>query len=102
MAFEDIFFWLEIGKWLMLGIIAWWWYNWVREKLAFSPLLTIVIGGIVVYFLAFEHPFIGGAGILFWVTLTSGLLFMLPTFGLLWNTAVPNKPKIPFGGTPYD
>ncbi|MDP2717747.1 MAG: hypothetical protein Q8P02_03310, partial [Candidatus Micrarchaeota archaeon] len=64
---------------------------WVREKLAFSPLLTLVVSTLVVYFLVIEHPIIGSLGVFGWILLTSGLLFMLPTFTMLWNTALPRK-----------
>ncbi|HLD75517.1 MAG TPA: hypothetical protein VI874_00735 [Candidatus Norongarragalinales archaeon] len=93
MAFEDILFYFDVGKWIILLLIAWWWYNWVREKLAFSPLLTMVVGAVVVYYLAFEYPIIGGLGIAGWMLLTSGILFMLPTFGLVWNTLFPYRPN---------
>lgn len=93
---DDVGFWFEIGKWLVLFFLAWWWYSWVREKLAFSSLLTLVVAGIVVYFLVIEHPLIGGLGVLGWILLTSGLLFMLPTFTMLFNTLAP-KPKPPSG-----
>ncbi len=86
---DDVSLWLEIGKWLILIFLAWWWYTWVREKLAFSPLLTLAVSGIVVYFLVIEHPLIGSLGVFGWILLTSGLLFMLPTFTMLWNTVKP-------------
>ncbi|MBI5226265.1 hypothetical protein HY994_03425 [Candidatus Micrarchaeota archaeon] len=98
MAFEDIGFWLEIIKWLILFFIAWWWYNWVREKLAFSPLLTLVVAGLVVYYLVIEHPIIGGIGAFGWILMTSGILFMLPTFSLVFNTILP-RPMPPKPGT---
>ncbi|MBI5035777.1 hypothetical protein HZC09_00385 [Candidatus Micrarchaeota archaeon] len=95
--FEDIMFWVEIAKWLVLFFVAWWWYSWVRDKLAFSPLLTLVVSAIVVYYLVIEHPWIGSIGVAGWILLTSGILFMLPTFSLVWNTLFPFKPKKPGG-----
>ena len=82
----DFMLWFDIAKWLFLAIIAWWYYNWVRDKLAFSPLLTIVVAGIIVYYLVIEHPIIGSFGVIGWVLLTSGILYMLPIFTGLWNT----------------
>lgn len=95
---DDIGFWLEIGKWLILFFVGWWWYSWVREKLAFSPLLTLVVSGIVVYFLVIEHPLIGSLGVFGWILLTSGLLFMLPTFTMLFNTLTPQPKQTQPGG----
>ncbi len=82
----DIGLWFEVAKWLFLAIIAWWYYNWVREKLAFSPLLTITVAGLIVYYLVIEHPIIGSLGVVGWVLLTSGVLYMLPIFTGLWGT----------------
>lgn len=96
MAFGDLGLYLEIGKWLILFFVGWWWYNWVREKLAFSPLLTLVVAALVVYFLVFEHPIIGSLGVFGWILMTSGILFMLPTFSLVFNTLFPKPmPKRP-------
>ena len=87
---------LSISALLVLFFVAWWWYNWVREKLAFSALLTLVVSGLVVYFLVIEHPIIGSLGVFGWILMTSGILFMLPTFSLLWNTILPKPyPKPP-------
>lgn len=95
MGFEDIAFWLDIAKWLVLFFVGWWWYNWVREKLAFSPLLTLVVSALVVYFLVIEHPIIGSMGVFGWILLTSGILFMLPSFSLIFNTLFPQKAPKP-------
>lgn len=82
----DVMLWLEVAKWIFLAWIAWWYYTWVREKLAFSPLLTIVVAGIVVYYLVIEHPVIGSIGVVGWVILMSGILYLLPMVTSLWNT----------------
>lgn len=84
--FEDILFWLDIAKWLLLFYVAWWYYSWAKEHLAFSPLLTLVVGGILVYYLVIEHPIIGSLGVMFWVLLMSGILWLLPVVGQIFGT----------------
>lgn len=64
--------------WLWLFIVAYYYYNWAREHLAFSPLLTIVVGAILVYYLVIEHPAVGSIGLIGWVLLTSGILYLVP------------------------
>jgi hypothetical protein len=88
---EDVFQILEYAKWIILFYIAWWYYNWSKEHLAFSPLLTLVVGGILVYYLVIEHPIIGGLGVLGWVLLTSGILYLVPVVGSLYNTFFGKK-----------
>ncbi len=99
MVLGELGIWLEIAKWLVLFFVGWWWYNWVREKLAFSPLLTLVVAGLVVYYLVIEHPIVGSIGVFGWILMTSGILFMLPSFSLVWNTLFP-RPMPPKPGTP--
>jgi len=88
---EDVFQILEYVKWVILFYIAWWYYSWSKEHLAFSPLLTLVVGAILVYFLVIEHPIIGGLGVLGWVLLTSGVLYLVPVVGSLYNTFFGKK-----------
>ena len=90
--FNDIVTWATYLWWLWLFLVAWWYYNWSKEHLAFSPTMTLVVGGILVYFLVIEHPLIGSAGMLFWVVLMSGVLYLLPMAGALFNTILPRKP----------
>ena len=75
---DDIVQWATYFWWIWLFLVGWWWYNWAREHLAFSPLFALVVGAILVYYLVIEHPFIGSAGMVFWVVLTSGVIWLLP------------------------
>ena len=93
---SDIVNWATYLWWLWLFIVAWYYYNWAREHLAFSPLLTVVVGGILVYYLVIEHPFIGSLGMVGWVLLMSGALWLFPVVSQLFNTFLPRKP--PGGG----
>ncbi|MFH0835675.1 MAG: hypothetical protein V1834_00760 [Candidatus Micrarchaeota archaeon] len=74
----DIWFWISSLWWIWLLIVGWWWYSWAREHLAFSPVLALVIGGILVYYMVWEHPLIGSFTMIFWVTIASGVLFLFP------------------------
>jgi hypothetical protein len=81
--------WFTYFWWIWLFLVAWWYYSWAREHLAFSPLLTLVVGGILVYYLVIEHPFIGSFGMVFWVLVTSGVLWLMPVVSQLFNTIIP-------------
>lgn len=70
--------WIQYGWWIWLFILGWWWYSWAKDHLPFSPLFALVVGAILVYFLVIEHPLIGSAGMIFWVILSSGIIWMLP------------------------
>ena len=78
MDFSDIWFWLKTFWWLWLFLVGWWWYSWAREHLAFSPILALVVGAILVFYLVIEHPIIGSLGMLFWVAIASGFLYLFP------------------------
>ncbi len=82
--------------WVWLFLVGWWYYSWARDHLAFSPLLTLVVGGILVYYLVIEHPFFGSLGMITWVLVTSGILWLLPVVSQLFNTFLPRQP--PGGG----
>ncbi len=78
--FDDVLFWFDLGKWLILLYMAYWLYNWTRDKLVFSPTLTIIVAGVLIYFLVVEHPFIGALGIFGWILLTRGLIYVIGMF----------------------
>lgn len=77
--FEEIFFWFEIIKWILLIYMAYWLYQWSKEKLGFSQILVFAVWAILAYFLVIEHPIIGAIGIFGWIILTGGLLMALTT-----------------------
>ena len=77
---EDLLFVFDLAKWFILLYMAYWLYNWTREKLVFSPTIAIVVAGILIYFLVIEHPFVGALGIFGWIFLTSGLIYFIGMF----------------------
>lgn len=77
MIFDDVMFFVDLAKWGLLIYMAYWLYSWTREKLGFSPLLTLVVAVTLIYYLVIEHPILGALGIFGWVILTSGLLMIL-------------------------
>ena len=91
---EDVIRWFSYGWWLWLFIVGWWYYSWAKDHLGFSPLLTLAVGGILVYFLVIEHPLIGSLSMLSWVFLTSGILFLLPMVTAFFNTVFNPIPKL--------
>jgi len=88
---DDLWNLITYAWWLWLFFIAWWYYSWSREHLAFSPLLTLAVGGILVYYLVLEHPFFGSFGVIGWVVLTSGILWLMPVVSQLFNTFFPSR-----------
>ena len=72
--------WETIGYlwWLWLFILAYFFYNWAREHLAFSPLLTIAVAAILIYYLVIENPLVGSLGLIGWTLISSGILYLLP------------------------
>lgn len=75
---EDILFWAGVFWWVWLFLVAWYFYNWAQEHLAFSPMLTIVVAAILIYYLVIEYPLIGSLGYIFSILMFSGLIWMLP------------------------
>ena len=75
---EDIVFWAGMLWWLWLAILAWYFYNWAQEHLAFSPILSTVVAFILIYYLVFEHPIAGSMMFIVSILLFSGLVYMLP------------------------
>lgn len=74
---DDIGFYFDLTKWLILLYMALWLYNWVRDKLGFSQVATFAVAGVLIYYLVIEHPIIGGFGIFGWILLTGGILYVL-------------------------
>lgn len=62
--------------WILLFLMAYYFYNWAQEHLAFSPLLALVVAAILIYFLVIVYPL---AGMAFWFTsviIFSGVMYM--------------------------
>ncbi len=76
---EAVAFWLDIFKWLILLWLAFYYYNWAREHLPFSPMLAMAVGFILIYYLVIEHPVIGAIGYLGWAIISSSLLLLIPS-----------------------
>lgn len=74
---EEIGFYLDLFKWVILIYMAYWLYTWTRDKLGFSQIVVFAVAGILIYFLVIEHPVIGALGIFGWVFLTGGLIYVL-------------------------
>jgi hypothetical protein len=77
---------LEIIKWVAMLAMAYFYYTWARDHLAFSPLLTTVVAGILIYYLVFVYPWLGAIGFIFNLILFSGLLYMVGVFApFMWK-----------------
>ncbi|MCX6768127.1 MAG: hypothetical protein NTY90_05390 [Candidatus Micrarchaeota archaeon] len=77
---------LDLIKWVMLLVLAYFYYSWARDHLAFSPLLTMVVAAVLIYYLVFVYPWLGAIGFLFNLLMFSGLLFMLGVVApFLWK-----------------
>ncbi|MFH1258192.1 MAG: hypothetical protein ABIG96_06580 [Candidatus Micrarchaeota archaeon] len=75
---EDIVFWATAMWWLWLLILAIFFYSWARDHLAFSPLLTMAVAGILIYYLVFQYPIFGSAGFLLYMLIYGGALYLIP------------------------
>ncbi|MFH0972188.1 MAG: hypothetical protein V1835_06525 [Candidatus Micrarchaeota archaeon] len=75
---DDIIFWVQFLWWLWLFVVAYFLYAWARDHLGFSPLLTLTVAGILIFYLVFEHPIFGSMGLLLYGLIYGGLLFLLP------------------------
>jgi hypothetical protein len=71
---------LQLVWWLILVVMAFYLWRWAQEHLGFSPLMAVVVGAILIYFMVIEHPWIGLIGIGGWLILTSGFLLMAGMF----------------------
>ena len=75
----DFAFWMSTLGWLWLVILAFFFYNWVRDKLAYiSPTLAIIVSALIIYFLVIEHPIIGSITFIGYILIFGGILYMLP------------------------
>lgn len=74
---EDVGFYFDLAKWLVLLYMAFWLYNWVRDKLGFSQIAVFAVAGVLIYYLVIEHPVIGALGVFGWIILTGGILYVL-------------------------
>lgn len=72
--------WLNLFTWgwkFLLIVMIW---GFVQGHLGFSPLVSMIVTGILGYILVFEHPFITSGVIILYYLLMMGLLFVLPSF----------------------
>ncbi len=76
---SDIAFWFDIMKWIVLLWLAYYYYNWAKEHLPFSPIFAMVVGFILIYYLVIQHPFIGAIGYFGWAIISSSLLLLIPS-----------------------
>ncbi len=74
---DDLLFYADLFKWLVLFYMAYWLYTWVRDKMGFSQIATFAVAGVLIYYLVIEHPLIGAFGIFGWIILTGGILYVL-------------------------
>ncbi len=85
----DIIFWVQVFWWLWLILLAFFFYQWAQNHVGFSPMLTIVLAVVLIYYLVIKHPFLGSSTLIFWTLLSSGVLYLLPIvlpwFGLLFR-----------------
>ena len=76
---DDISFWGGIFWLLLLGLVAWYLYNWAQEHLAlFSPTLALVVAVILIYYLVIVYPAVGIGMWLLSAIVFSGIIWMLP------------------------
>ena len=75
---DDLGFWGQILWWVWLFYLAWYFYNWAQEHLAFSPLLTMIVAGILIYYMVIQYPLAGSFVAIMSLMIFSGLLWILP------------------------
>lgn len=76
---DELFFWDDIIWLVVLGLVAWYFYNWAQEHLAFlSPTLALVVAVILIYYLVVVYPIVGIGMWLFSTIVFSGIIWMLP------------------------
>ncbi len=81
----DLMAWIDILKWIFLLWLAYYYYNWSKEHLPFSPLLSMAVGAILIYYLVIEHPLIGAVGYLGWAIISSSALLLIPSLFRLFS-----------------
>ncbi|OIO26152.1 hypothetical protein AUJ14_02495 [Candidatus Micrarchaeota archaeon CG1_02_55_22] len=82
--FDDIILYGNLLWYAVLVYVAYWLYNWSKEKLGFSQVLVFVVAGLLIYFLVIEHPIIGAFGVITWIIISGGLLLVLGMFPSLY------------------
>jgi len=76
---DELFFWGDLAWLVLLGLVAWYLYNWAQEHLAFfSPTLALVVAVILIYYLVVVYPVVGIGMWLFSAIIFSGIIWMLP------------------------
>ncbi len=75
---DDIIFWGGTFWWLWMFVVAYFYYAWARDHLGFSPILTLVVAAILIFFLVFQYPWLGSLGLITYTLIYGGLLFLLP------------------------
>ncbi len=83
---DDLSFWGTLIWWLFLAFLAWWLYKWSEEHLAFSPVLTLAVAFILIWYMVIEHPEWGIFAFVISLLLFSGIIWLLPIL------------LLPFGG----
>jgi hypothetical protein len=76
--FDEIAMWWNLLGWLWLVVLAYFYYAWARDHLFFSPMLVLVFGAILIYYLVIENPILGTIGLFGYTLLFGGILYLLP------------------------
>ena len=75
----------DIFWWALLLYLAYYFYNWSKEHLAFSPMLVLIVAGILIYYLVIEHPIFGVIGVFGWLLISTGALMLIPSLYRLFH-----------------
>jgi|YelNatPaOPRAMG01_1025707.scaffolds.fasta_scaffold12660_4 membrane-bound ClpP family serine protease len=76
---------LNIFWWALLLYLAYYFYNWSKEHLAFSPMLVLIVAGILIYYLVIKHPLFGAISVFGWLLISTGALMLIPSLYRLFN-----------------
>lgn len=71
---------LNLFWWLILLFVAFYLWRWAQSHLGFSPILALVVGAVLIYYLVIEHPLIGVFGVGTWLVFSTGFLLMAGFF----------------------
>ncbi|HII39186.1 TPA: hypothetical protein HA318_04265 [Candidatus Micrarchaeota archaeon] len=66
--------------WIVVFLMAYYYYNWAQEHLAFSPLLTMVVAAVLIYYLVIVYPWAGFIGWILSILMFSGILYFGSVF----------------------